>query len=133
MSNKILSRYYTTSDFLSAMFSNKSLLFFISTFRRSKSTLTSSERCSYGLMQILMLSVYLKLDFIMMYLFQTLQLTDMILFIPRLLHNWGGWGLVCILRMNCLEYSIIKNLTKCHKDISESIFVELKHPKKGML
>ena len=24
----------------------------------------------------------------------------------------------------------MKNLTKCHKDITESIFVELKHPKK---
>ena len=31
---------------------------------------------------------------------------------------------------NCIEYIILDNLTQCHKDICESIFVELKHPKK---
>ena len=29
-----------------------------------------------------------------------------------------------------IEYTILDKLTQCHKDICESIFVELKHPKK---
>ena len=34
---------------------------------------------------------------------------------------------------NGIEYSILVNLTQYHKDICESIFVELKHPPKRML
>ena len=39
----------------------------------------------------------------------------------------GGSGMYI---KNDIEFSILKNLTECHKDISESIFVELIHPKK---
>ena len=38
----------------------------------------------------------------------------------------GGSGM-CI--KNGIEYIILDKLTQCHKDICESIFVELKHPK----
>ena len=41
----------------------------------------------------------------------------------------GGSGMYI---KNGIEYSILDKLTKSYKDICESIFVELKHPKKGM-
>ena len=34
---------------------------------------------------------------------------------------------------NGIEYTILDKLTQCHKDICESIFVELKHPKKNVI
>ena len=39
----------------------------------------------------------------------------------------GGSGMYI---KNGIEYTILDKLTKCHKDICESIFDELKHPKK---
>ena len=37
----------------------------------------------------------------------------------------GGSGVYI---KNGIEYTILDKLTQCHKDICESIFVELKHP-----
>ena len=53
----------------------------------------------------------------------------MTLFIPRVLHNVGGSGMYI---KNGIEYTILDKLTQCHKDVCESIFVELKHPNKIM-
>ena len=39
----------------------------------------------------------------------------------------GGSGMYI---KNGIEYSILDKFTQCHKYICESIFVELKHPKK---
>ena len=54
----------------------------------------------------------------MKYLFRTFKST---------LTQCGGSGMYI---KNGIEYTILDKLTQCHKDICESIFVELKHPKK---
>ena len=99
MSNSILSRYYTTSDFLSAKFCNKTNYIFhlnISSLQKHIDELRTLLICTNANFDVICIS-------------------------ETRLHNeipptqYGGAGMYI---KNGIEYSTIQNLTKCHKDIS---------------
>ena len=127
MSNSILSRYYTTSEFLSAKFSNKTFSIFhlnISSLQKHIDELRTLLICTNANFDVICISETR--------LHNEVPLSNIAIDGYDFIHTptptqCGGAGMYI---KNGIEYSIIKNITKCHKDISESIFVELKHPKK---
>ena len=127
MSNTILSKYYTASYFLSAKFSNNNLSIFhlnIYSLQKHIDELRTLLMCTNSNFDVICISetrLHNKVplsnikidgyDFI-----HTLTLTQ-----------YGGSGMYI---KNGIEYSILDKLTQSHKDICQSIFVELKHPTK---
>ena len=129
MSNTILSKYYTASDFLSAKFSNKIFSIFhlnISSLQKHIDELRSMLTCINSNFDVICISETRLLDEVPL---SNVQIDGYDFIHTPTLTQCGGSGMYI---KNGIEYTILDKLTQCHKDICESIFVELKHPKKRM-
>ena len=124
MSNTILSKYYTASDFLSAKFSNSNFAIFhlnISSLQKHIDELRTLLMCTNSTFDVICISETRLHNEVPL---SNIQIDGYNFIHTPTLTQCGGSGMYI---KNDIEYSILDKLTQSHKDICESIFVELKH------
>ena len=127
MSNTILSKYYTTSDLLSAIFSNRNLAIFhlnISSLQKHIDELRTLLMCTNSNFDVICISETRLHNEVPL---SNIQIDGYDFIHSTSLTQCGVSGMYI---KKGIEYSILDKLTQSHKDVCESIFVELKHPKK---
>ena len=127
LSNTIHSKYYTISDFLSAKFSTKKFTIFhlnISSLQKHIDELRTLLACTNCNFDVICISETRLLDEVPL---SNIQIDGYEFVHTPTLTQCGGSGMY--IKSN-IEFKILDKLTISQKNICETIFVELKHPKK---
>ena len=127
MTDTILSKYYTISDFSNAKFSNKKFKIFhlniasIQKHIHELRSLLSVSKHNFDIICISETRLHDELSIV------NIEIDGYEFIHKPTLTQCGGVGMY----IKCgIEFSIVKNLTETHENICESIFIEIKHPSK---